>query len=314
MNVRHLLVTCAVAVSLLGARLARCDTPPKPADDAFAERAALFRYDAHAELGMREASIEHRDGVAIHDLSFIAVPATKQRVKAYLVVPSGSGPFAGILWTHWLGDPKTSNRMQYLDEAVALAPKGFVSVLVDGMWSAPDWYEKRVPEQDFQSSVNQTIALRRAMDLLAQQPNVDTKRLGYVGHDFGGMYGILMAGLDKRAKTYVFIAVAPSLIEWAFFAAQPKSKLEYIRQNAPLELTDFIHQVDNASTLFQFAKTDAYVARASTGVLLNAANAPKERRFYDADHAMNKPEIAQDRDVWLLKELVPAATAAAPSN
>jgi dienelactone hydrolase len=302
----------ALAIALVSAQSAGADPPST--SNAFAARAALFRYDTHTDLAIKEAAIEHRDGVAIHDLSFIAVPTTQKRVNAYLVVPSGKGPFAGILWAHWLGEPKTSNRSQYLDEAVKLAAQGVASLLVDCMWSDPTWYEKRDPEQDFDNSIRQTIALRRAMDLLAARPEIDTQRLGYVGHDFGGMYGMLMAGVDKRAKTYVFIAVAPSLSDWAFFAAQPKSKLDYLRQNAPLELSDFVHQVDNASTLFQFAKNDAYVSRASTGVLLEAANAPKERKLYDADHAMNKPEIAQDRDAWLLKELVPTAATTAPSR
>ena len=278
----------------------RADTP---GSDSFTERAALFAYDTHADLAIQERGVEQRDGVAIHDLSFIAEPGTKQRINAYLVVPPGNGAHAGVLWVHWLGEPKTSNRTQYLDEAVALAAQGVESLLVDAMWSDPDWYAKRDPEQDFDASIRQTIALRRAMDLLASRPGIDAKRLGYVGHDFGGMYGMLAAGVDRRARTYVFMAVAPSLLEWAFFASQPKSKIDYIRKNAPLELSEFVHRIDNASVLFQFAKNDAYVSRASTGVLLNAANAPKERKFYEADHAMNKPEIAQDRDAWLLKEL-----------
>lgn len=281
----------------------RADTP---APDSFADRVALFAYDTHADLAVQERGVEQRDGVAIHDLSFVAVPATQQRINAYLVVPPGKGAHAGVLWVHWLGEAKTSNRTQYLDEAVALAGKGVESLLVDAMWSDPDWYAKRDPEQDFDASIRQTIALRRAMDLLVSRPGVDAKRLGYVGHDFGGMYGMLAAGVDRRAKTYVFMAVAPSLLEWAFFATQPKSKIDYIHKNAALELSEFVHRIDNASVLFQFAKNDAYVSRASTGVLLNAANAPKDRKFYDADHAMNKPEIAQDRDAWLLKELVPA--------
>jgi len=301
MNRCYILIACALW--LASAACVHADTP----SDAFAARAALFGYDTKADLGTKDNGSVQRDGVTVRDLSFIAVPATQQRVKAYLVVPPGKGPFAGILWVHWLGEPATSNRTQYLDEAVALAAKGTVSLLVDGMWSDPDWYAKRDPDKDLQGSINQTIALRRAMDMLAQQPDVDAKRLGYVGHDFGGMYGTLMAGLDRRAKTYVFIAVAPSLLEWAFFAPQPKSKIDYIRANAPLELSDFVHRIDNASVLFQFAKNDAYISRASTGVLFSAANAPKDRKFYDADHAMNKPEIAQDRDAWLLKELVSAA-------
>jgi len=293
-------IAILLGVLLFAAAPVRADTA---VPDSFAERAALFAYDTHADLAIQERGVEQRDGVAIHDLSFIAEPGTKQRINAYLVVPPGRGAHAGVLWVHWLGEPKTSNRTQYLDEAVALAAQGVESLLVDAMWSDPDWYAKRDPEQDFDASIRQTIALRRAMDLLASRPGVDAKRLGYVGHDFGGMYGMLAAGVDRRARTYVFLAVAPSLLEWAFFASQPKSKIDYIRKNAPLELSEFVHRIDNASVLFQFAKNDAYVSRASTGVLLNAANAPKERKFYEADHAMNKPEIAQDRDAWLLKEL-----------
>jgi hypothetical protein len=61
--------------------------------------------------------------------------------------------------------------------------------------------------------------------------------------------------------------------------------------------------VKNASTLFQFANRDVYVSRADTQVVLGAAAAPKERRFYDADHGMAVPQAAADRDAWLLKEL-----------
>ena len=303
-------IAILLGVLLFAAVPVRADTA---APESFAERVALFAYDTHADLAIQERGVEQRDGVAIHDLSFIAEPGAKQRINAYLVVPPGNGAHAGVLWVHWLGEPKTSNRTQYLDEAVALAAQGVESLLVDAMWSDPDWYAKRNPEQDFDASIRQTIALRRAMDLLASRPGIDAKRLGYVGHDFGGMYGMLAAGVDRRAKTYVFMAVAPSLLEWAFFASQPKSKIDYIRKNAPLELSEFVHRIDNASVLFQFAKNDAYVSRASTGVLLNAANAPKERKFYEADHAMNKPEIAQDRDAWLLKELA-SANAPAPSR
>ena len=70
-----------------------------------------------------------------------------------------------------------------------------------------------------------------------------------------------------------------------------------------LELTDALRQVTGASTLFQFAKSDAYVSRADTSVVLAAAAGPKERRFYDADHSMGVPQAAADRDAWLLREL-----------
>ena len=41
----------------------------------------------------------------------------------------------------------------------------------------------------------------------------------------------------------------------------------------------------------------------SAAVLAHAAPAPKERRFYDADHSMATAPVAADRDAWLVKEL-----------
>ena len=263
---------------------------------------ALFAYDASADLRLRTLGVESRGPATVVDLAFDG--GSGADVKAYLVWPEVPGPHAGVLWVHWLGEPATTNRTQFLSEAVALAPKGIASLLVDAMWSAPEWYAKRVPEEDFENSRRQVVALRRAMDVLVAQ-GVDTNRLGVVGHDYGGMYAMLMAGADPRAKTYVYVATAPSLSHWAFFARQPKSKVEYLRQNAVLELTDALRRVTNASTLFQFGTRDAYVSRADTAVLLGAAQGTKERKLYEAEHEMGLPEIAADRDAWLLKELAP---------
>jgi len=285
------LLTAVVAVSLAAATAA--DEP---------DPAALFRYDASADLRIEEVGTVTQGTAAVHDLSFTPLPG-RAPVKAYLVVPEGKGPFAGVLWVHWLGEPATTNRFQFLKEAVDLAPKGVVSLLVDAMWSAPEWYTKRVPEEDYDNSIRQVVALRRALDLLLARPEVDKSRVGFVGHDYGGMYGMLLAGVDHRPRTFVYVAVAPSFESWAFFARQPASKAEWLRQNAALELTDALHRVSGASSFFQFARNDAYVARAETGVPLAAAPAPKERRFYDADHGMAVPQVAADRDAWLLKEL-----------
>ena len=287
-------LTSAALLALAGARAA-------PAAEAGAQ-ADLFRYDAGADLKVEDVGVDKRADLSVHDIRFTPIPG-RDPVAAYLVVPEGRRPFAGVLWAHWLGEPATTNRKQFLDEAVALAPKGIVSVLVDAMWSSPKWYESRAPDDDYDSSIRQVIALRRAMDLLAARPDVDKARLGFVGHDYGGMYGMLMAGADRRARTYVYVAVAPSLNNWAFFARQPASKADYLRKNAVLELTDSLRAVTNASTLFQFAKSDAYVARADTGVVTAAAASPKERRLYDADHSMSVPQARADRDAWLLKEL-----------
>lgn len=265
-----------------------------------ASRTSLFRYNAAARVTVKEVSTEQRGDVTVRDITF--APGPGREIKAYLVVPKGTGPFAGVLWVHWLGEEK-SNRTQFLDEAVELAPKGAVSLLVDAMWSEPKWFGNRVPEKDYENSIRQVIDLRRALDLLLAQANVDKTRIGFVGHDFGAMYGMLMAGVDQRVNTYVFIAATQSLNDWAFLGPQPKSKSTYLKQNANLELTDYLRQIRNASKLFQFGRGDFYVSQADAAVLFGAATEPKQRKLYEASHKMDANEIAKDRDEWLIRQL-----------
>src|SRR4051794_36059644 len=121
----------------------------------------LFDYDKNADLGVKEIKVEQRGDVSIHDITFVGVD---EPVKAYLVVPAGSGPFAGILYVHWLEQSPNANRTEFLDEAVALASEGTVSLLIDAMWATKGWYNSRIPEADYQNSIKQVIVLRRAMD------------------------------------------------------------------------------------------------------------------------------------------------------
>lgn len=265
-----------------------------------AARKALFRYNDRSPLAVKEISSEKRGDVTVTDITFS--PGPGRTIKGYLVRPAGNGPFAGILWVHWLGEEK-SNRTQFLDEAVQLAPKGTVSLLIDAMWSDPSWFGTRVPEKDYENSIRQVIDFRRALDLLLSQANVDKTRIGFVGHDFGAMYGMLMAGVDQRINTFVFVAATQSLNDWAFLGPQPKSKAAYLKQNANLELTDYLRQVKNASKLFQFGKKDIFISQADGAVLFNAAPEPKRRKLYDASHKMELTEIARDRDEWLVKQL-----------
>src|SRR4051794_2906334 len=139
-------------------------------------------------IDVQVSNTEHRAGVEILDVTFSNL--TGSRTKAYLVVPPGKGPFAGILYVHWYEPPNpTSNRTEYVNEAVEMAKHGAVSLLPATMWSAFDWFPKRKREDDLKSSLQQLRELRRAMDVLLAQPGVDKKRVAYVGHDFGAMFG-----------------------------------------------------------------------------------------------------------------------------
>src|SRR5262249_41348671 len=76
---------------------------------------ALFQYDASVDLKLEEAGVDRQGDVSVHDIRFTPI-AGRDPVKAYVVVPPGRGPFAGILWVHWLGEPATTNRTEFLKE------------------------------------------------------------------------------------------------------------------------------------------------------------------------------------------------------
>ncbi len=112
------------------------------------------------------------------------------------------GSFPAILYVHWY-EPESlsSHRSQFEEEARELAKSGAVCISIETLWSDRDFFLKRTQEEDAQNSIEEVVNIRRAMDLLLSQPNVDAKRFAYVGHDFGGMYGVLAGSLDQTSHT-----------------------------------------------------------------------------------------------------------------
>lgn len=278
------------AAALVGLNLAAAE----PASD-------LFAYDRAAPLNVAEVGRETRGTALVRDLTFTPVD---QPVKAYLVSPAaGAGPHAAILYVHWLGEPETTNRTQFLEEAVALAGRGVVSLLVDTMWAKPGWYKDRVPEEDYARAIHQVIELRRAMDLLLAQPGIDPARVAFVGHDFGAMYGMIASAQDHRAKTYVFMAATPHFIDWFLFRQKPKDLEAYKAQLATIDPVLFVPQLAPAPVFFQFASKDFYVSAEEAAEFYAAAGPRKQLATYEADHALHPPEVAADRVAWLEREL-----------
>ncbi len=228
-------------------------------------------------------------------------------MTATLLVPAGAGPHeeAGILWVHWLGEPATTNRTEFLEEAGSLARRGAVSLLVDAMWARPGWYQQRVLAEDFTRYVRQVIELRRALDLLAMRPEVDAARIGLVGHDYGAMHGVIAAALDERVRTCVFIAATPSFNDWAFYVQKPDDMDAYLRQTAPLELVDYAAALTGRPVFLQFARVDPYVPTAKAEAFFAAFGKPRRMQVYDgAGHEMTAPlAIRADRTAWLVHEL-----------
>ena len=176
----------------------------------FAQDPSLLRhfdYDQKAPLDIREAGVEQRNDVAIHDISYASPKGG--RAPAYLVVPKGKGPFAAVIWGHWYQDgSEFLNRKEFLEEAIALAPSGVVSLLPDSPIARPGYVAPREPLDEIQIDhrVQQILDIRRGADLLLARRDVDPKRLAYVGHSYNATTGAFVAGIDKRFKAFVLMA------------------------------------------------------------------------------------------------------------
>lgn len=263
--------------------------------------ASAFAFDEKQPFALETVGTERRGKVTVSDLRFASGP---REVKAFLVEPEGKGPFAAVLYVHWLGEEK-SDRTEFLDEAVGLARKGAVSLLVDGMWAQPGWYGKRKHETDSADAIAQVIDLQRAMQLLTSRKNVDSKRVAFVGHDFGAMYGAIAGAVRPVAKTYVFLAPTTTFHEWFLLGRKKPADLDaYVRQLAPLDPIRYVGQLAPASVFLQFAKVDRYVAPDRMETFFAHTREPRLMKIYESsDHSMRSTDGVNERYRWLALQL-----------
>ena len=266
--------------------------------------ASPFNYDAAVPFDTKIISQTEQDGVSVTELSYAAHnPAFSVnmggRTVATLVSPKGKGSFAGIVYMHWL-DPSSNGRHEYLNEAVTLAQHGAVSLLPQGYFP---WSSLPSGTRDDRAlMIGQVIELRRAFDFLLAQPGVDPKRLGFVGHDYGGVYGGILAGVDKRVKTYVLIAGVPSFANWIglFGSISPDQYLAFVQDIDPIK---FVPDAAPASLFFQFGKNDAVVPESLATQYYEAASQPKKIEWYPDLHEMHTDPVREAHQAWLTEEL-----------
>jgi dienelactone hydrolase len=262
-----------------------------------------FDYDRHAPLDIREAGADAHDGLIERLFSYTNLYG--QRRVAELIGPDNAGPHAAILCVHWY-EPEShdSNRTQFHDQAVELAKRGAVSLLVETMWSDRDWFLKRTQADDYASSIRQVIELRQAIDLLLDQPGVDSKRLAYVGHDFGAMYGVLMGQADARPACYALMAGTPRFPDWYLYypKLEGAARAAFIEEMRSLDPIGHVAALAPAPLLFQFGKNDPHVPIERAQSFFDAAAEPKQIRWYDAGHALCQ-QAADERISWLAYQL-----------
>jgi dienelactone hydrolase len=299
---RHLLIAAASAVFLAVPSVCRAD------GEDFQNLKRQFAYDPKEALDARETLLYERDGARVYDLTYASPKGG--RVTAFLVTPTGKGPFAGIVFGHW----GPGNRTEFLPEAKLYAEAGTVSLLVDYPWVRPAPWRRQLkfvdePEADHRAFVQAVIDLRRGLDLLAARPDVDPKRLAYVGHSYGAQWGAILSAVDPRLKGAVLVGGVPDAE--AIYRDNDDPGLVELRANTPKEKLDnffavygrtaAVRYVPHAAVplLFQFANHERLFDRAAMERYAAAATGAKSVKWYDTGHDLNDPQALLDRAAWL---------------
>jgi dienelactone hydrolase len=312
-------MTGVLEALLLGAALSAASPSPTPRPEAH------FAYDPKAPLDAVTAGVETRGDVVIQDLTY-ASPGGG-RVQAYLVVPAGRGPFAAVVWGHWYWENSPmKSRREFLDEAVVLARSGVVSLLTDGPVARPGFTPDRTPlnEKQFDDLVQQVVDMRRGADLLLARPEVDPRRLAFVGHSYNATVGGILSGVDRRFKAFVLMAGA--LSDQVDLRSPPyrkyRDKVGPLRFDAFVSLHEwadpgpYVAKAAPATVFLQYAKHEDFLTPARAKEYAANVSEPKRLKIYDAPHALNA-EARRDRLAFLAEVLGvkppdPAAVAAVP--
>jgi dienelactone hydrolase len=289
------------------------------------DQSRTFDYDPKAPLDTREAGVEHRGTVAIHDVSYASPKGG--RVPAYVVVPEGKGPFAAVLWGHWYWQNSAFfNRNEFLDEAVALAHAGVISLLTTGPGARAGHVDDKDPlsERQVGELVQAIIDMRRGADLLLARKDVDANRLAYVGHSYNATLGGFLSGIDKRFKAFVLMAgdlsddVDMKTEEFQQFRQKvgPEKADAFTAKYGWLDPGKFVSHAAPATVLLQFATQETFLTAERARQYAAVVSEPKQFKLYDAPHALNA-EARRDRISFLsvqlkLKALDPSLIASVP--
>lgn len=277
-----------------------------------AEMVRHFDYDKTAPLELKTLGTEKRGDATVHDITYASPKGGV--VPAYLVAPSkGKGPFAGVIWGHWYWrNSDMRNRKQFLDEAVALASVGVVSLLTDGPVARPGYVADNTPlnEKQVTDMLQQVVDMRRGVDLLLARKDVDPERLAFVGHSYNASVGAILSGVDRRFKAFVLMAGTMSdEVDFKMGAYKefrdrvgPEKFDAFLAKHSYLDQGKYVSHAAPAIVFLQYATKEDFMTADRARAYEKVVSEPKRFKLYEAPHALNA-EARRDRIAFLTEQL-----------
>jgi hypothetical protein len=116
--------------------------------------------------------------------------AKDQTTDGYLLIPNGKGPFPAVFVPYY--EPETSlgrSKQTLRDFGLQLARRGFVTLSI----GSPGGDARKPPQTQSQPLYFLAYVAANCANALGNLPQVDKKRIGVVGHSYGGKWAMFAA-------------------------------------------------------------------------------------------------------------------------
>jgi uncharacterized protein len=277
-------------------------------DRRYAAGLDLFEYDESAPLRVERGPPVASGSEAFDRFEISYASPRGGRATATLLVPHGPGPFPAMILQHGL--PGT--RLDTLARAGRYAASGVVTLSVDAPFArrGPAGLANSVSftSRDRRDQIQLIVDLRRAVDLLTRRDDIDPDRIAYLGVSYGGAMGGLLAGIERRIKSYVLAVGDGGLVE--HFTADgaglerlsPARRRSWLTAMEPIEPLYFVRHAAPSELLFQNALEDEAVALEDAARYQRAGSEPKDTLWYESGHFL-PVEAHCDAAAWLRERL-----------
>jgi dienelactone hydrolase len=270
-------------------------------------RAFLYRYDAHTPLQIESRRVRHGSGLVRERLVFSSINLA--RVPALLTYdPATPAPRPVLMIQHGIMSSKDDPRLG--DLAAAWASYGFACLTID----APLHGERAAGAFDVLSLLTQpytgmrfvvqnVIDLRRTVDLIESRPDLDERRIAYVGFSMSTFLGVQFVAMEPRVRA-ACLALGGAGLFHVLASTVPRERRG--DQEIVASLVDPLHYaglIAPRPVLQVNSETDQIVPAALGHMLFGALAEPKRVIWFNGAHGEFPDEVLREMRLFVTDSL-----------
>ncbi len=280
---------------LLVQMLAGCAQPQRANRPTY-DPDLIFGYDKSLPLMAQESTVEETAQYTV--IKVVYRSARDQKVPAFLVLPKnrGEGKLPCVILMHGLGGDKRMFQMLW----GPLTQAGYALFAIDAQYHGERKPNDNIPffglypYRTRDALIQTVIDLRRGVDYLETRPEIDPKRIGYIGASMGGILGAIFAGVDTRVQAPILLVAGgdwkilmekSSLSLWKdLMQKNPEQANEALRIMDVVDPINWVGRISPRPVLMINGDADKVVPVESNKALHESAREPKTVVWYKGDH------------------------------